>query len=570
MAKMYPKVLPDYIRSNPLRSAECHVYDGFEAQLEDAYHVFYSSPWLGLTEDGQEIDGEADFTIAHEDYGMLVVEVKGGQITIEEDTRQWFSEDRHGYVFKIKNPVIQAMKGKHQLLIKLNESPDWQSKFINAKHSVILNDTHRLNRAPGPDMPLKVFAFSEDMDNLDQWVLGRFMRETGQISPKCQPLGDKGIFALYMMLSHCVEMRLSLNRVLSQDKADIDRLTMEQYQLLVNMEENPQMAIAGAAGTGKTTLAIQKAIMCTEAGIKTLLVCYNDPLARYLNKRLSDIENLTVSTFHSFCRQIVEQAGLQLPNIRNLQNYFDKELPDSLFEAMMKCPELKYQAVIIDEGQDFTEDWLQTLECVVDDADSSIFYVFYDNNQQVQQCGLPYIRKMPVSRWKLNKNLRNTRNIFDLTSMFYTGTPVHPVGPYGQPITYVTIKKHEDDIAILKQQIGILIKQEYLNEDEITVLVSDKTARDRLTANGKLGQYPVCTGTELKEKHISIETVRRFKGLDSPVIILYQPKTYINENEMIYTGISRAQVKLIIVGDKDSIGFLKSKQPETNQWAELV
>ena len=407
------------------------------------------------------------------------------------------------------------------------------------------------------------------MDNLGSWVQSRYTVQ--KVSAQSANLSvKKDSFALYMMLSHGIDMRVSLDRFLSQDKADIDRLTLEQYQILVNMDENPKMAIAGAAGTGKTTLAVQKAIMCSEQGKKTLLVCYNDPLARFLSNKLAGIDNLTVSTFHSFCTQMINMAGLSLPANRNSQSYYDKELPELLLEAMTNQPELKYQAVIIDEGQDFTEHWLQTLESAVDETESSTLYIFYDNNQQVHQCGLPYIRTMPVSRWKLDKNLRNTRRVFELTSRFYTGDPVHPAGPNGQPVSFVTVKEGEEDIAVLKQQIGILVKQEYLYEDSITVLVSDKAIRDQLSANGKLGQYSVCTGSEFKDKHVVIETVRRFKGLDSPVIILFRPQSYINENEMIYTGISRAQVKLIVIGDKGSVGFLQSKLPDNSCEAEIV
>jgi KaiC/GvpD/RAD55 family RecA-like ATPase len=48
------------------------------------------------------------------------------------------------------------------------------------------------------------------------------------------------------------------------------------------------MAVAGAAGTGKTLLALEKAMRCAESGQRTLLTCYNNALAAYL-KRLVDM-----------------------------------------------------------------------------------------------------------------------------------------------------------------------------------------------------------------------------------------------------------------------------------------
>ena len=57
---MYPEVLPENVRNDPKRRAECDVYDAFESQLKDPnFHVFYSKDWLNknLTEIGSE-DGE--------------------------------------------------------------------------------------------------------------------------------------------------------------------------------------------------------------------------------------------------------------------------------------------------------------------------------------------------------------------------------------------------------------------------------------------------------------------------------------------------------------------------------
>ena len=118
MAMMYPSLLPEYILKNPLRSAEICVYNELAKQLDDHFYVFYSSPWIGTTPDGDEIDGEADFTIAHAQKGMLVIEVKGGKVEREEDTGQWKSTDRYGVVHNIKNPVAQARTGKHEFIKK--------------------------------------------------------------------------------------------------------------------------------------------------------------------------------------------------------------------------------------------------------------------------------------------------------------------------------------------------------------------------------------------------------------------------------------------------------------------
>ena len=100
MAIMYPSKLPDDVLRDPKRAAECRVYDELRKQLDADYHVFYSSPWLGTRPDGSEVEGEADFIVAHQKIGMLVIEVKGGRINIDSDG-QWRSKNREEITFII-------------------------------------------------------------------------------------------------------------------------------------------------------------------------------------------------------------------------------------------------------------------------------------------------------------------------------------------------------------------------------------------------------------------------------------------------------------------------------------
>ena len=75
--------------------------------LEDPFVVFYSRPWLGEKPDGEEIDGECDFVVAHPDLGFLALEVKGGAVAYDPEMDRWTSRDRFGFLHYIKNPVGQ-------------------------------------------------------------------------------------------------------------------------------------------------------------------------------------------------------------------------------------------------------------------------------------------------------------------------------------------------------------------------------------------------------------------------------------------------------------------------------
>jgi len=63
-------------------------------------------------------------------------------------------------------------------------------------------------------------------------------------------------------------------------------------------------------------------------------------------------------------------------------------------------------AVIVDEGQDFREEWWLALRYLLNDPDSGIFYVFFDDHQNLYSSGGVPLEVAPVV---LRKNCRNTR-----------------------------------------------------------------------------------------------------------------------------------------------------------------
>lgn len=79
MAVLWPRKLPRSVLDDPRRRAEVRVYNRLAEVLNDTFHVFYSSPWLGTDRLGNEKDGECDFLVAHPDHGILAIEVKGGR-----------------------------------------------------------------------------------------------------------------------------------------------------------------------------------------------------------------------------------------------------------------------------------------------------------------------------------------------------------------------------------------------------------------------------------------------------------------------------------------------------------
>src|SRR6266545_3180088 len=108
MARMVPfPMLPT------VSSAERRLYEGFLEQLDEQYVVYHSVDWVlaSPTPGGPPIQGESDFLIAHPIDGLLVLEVKGGDLTYDPTTRRWAQTGGSGRHFLDEDPFHQARDG---------------------------------------------------------------------------------------------------------------------------------------------------------------------------------------------------------------------------------------------------------------------------------------------------------------------------------------------------------------------------------------------------------------------------------------------------------------------------
>ncbi|NTU49930.1 MAG: ATP-binding domain-containing protein [Desulfobulbaceae bacterium] len=76
-----------------------------------------------------------------------------------------------------------------------------------------------------------------------------------------------------------------------------------------------------------------------------------------------------------------------------------------------------------------------------------------------------------------------------------------------------------------------------------------------------LGQYRICSLDNPAKGKVTVDTVRRFKGLERQVIILSLIEP-LKEAELIYVALTRAQLYLIIVGSSIEIENLRSSSVE--------
>ena len=371
MPRLIPTPLPESVRNDPLRDAEQAVYEAFESHAPDNALIFYSVSWLGRPSPGiAPVDGETDFVVAHPDKGILVIEVKGGRIRYDGTADRWFSIDGKGVEHRIDDPFDQVKKSKYALLSKIKQVPGWKHRYVRLGHCVIFPDSARPSGPISTDSAHEMMAFARDLGWMDQWLETAWEYWGGRDVENVE-FGVRGMEMIEKLLARSFQLEHPLAADIAADTRQILQLTERQFDLLGYLQKRRRVAISGGAGTGKTMLALEKAKRLAGEGMKVLLTCFNRPLAEFLEDRAGTVENLTVRNFHWLCHDMAEKAELPGVQVQDSPSpkYFNEVLPTAFMKALEMMPEERFDAIVVDEGQDFREEWWTMLQLAMTDPD---------------------------------------------------------------------------------------------------------------------------------------------------------------------------------------------------------
>lgn len=307
-----------------------------------------------------------------------------------------------------------------------------------------------------------------------------------------------------------------------------------------------QASVYGCAGSGKTLIAVKKTTLCAESGLKTLLVCYNNILGQHLKSYFSN-PLITADNFHSVLDDLLHLAP-------------DNHLDDNALQELVCSTDLPmYDCIIIDEAQDFTFIQIEILKYLL--KEDGLIYYFWDSNQKIIR-NEDYIPKN-IPCLTLTTNLRNTEHIFNEVKTHYSQAyALDHQGPSGRDVEKLEPYKHDDPHELylkLRKIINKLITIEMLKPEDIVILTFKATKKSCLI--DFTCDYPMnIFGDEPKPQAIKIDSVRRFKGMESKVVIvtemdddlsMQKPELF---EDMCYVSFSRAVHHLIIL-PPDNISF---------------
>ena len=359
-----------------------------------------------------------------------------------------------------------------------------------------------------------------------------------------------------------------LRSEIADGNREVVAATNEQLFILNTLRGVRRAAVVGGAGTGKTMLAMAKARQLAKEGFETLLVCFNSPLARALADETRDVAEQTgrlrVSTFHQLCEDLAREADTLPPKPDPITSgWFADELVIAL-DAAIEQRGPRFHAIVVDEGQDFESGWLASLEALLYGGKEDVLYVFHDPAQAVfraDQTG-----ELGLTEFPLDFNCRNAQPIHELIEPFAKGGLSSLARRQdGRPVELIAADDNAATVEALRKVLHRLVVEEGVAPGSIAVLTGFGLEHSAVWKQRRYGNQVIWNGAagddgrplgiaagdvpEPPPDVILCESIRRFKGLERPVIVLLEiPRDDPDRmDRLIYIGASRARQHLVVI-----------------------
>lgn len=537
---------------------------------------------LGLSRHARKRFGEIDFVVLVPNGAVVCLEVKGGRISCHNGI--WESMDRGGQAHRLKeSPFLQARGGMFALQdIIRSEAPDGvRLSQLAFTYGVLLPDIEWNHSGPEWEgWQLFDTSFAAPISHFIQNLIAR-SNERQRFDPPTQSDVKKLRNFLRPNFEYITRPSLQMAHI----EEELLRLTQDQYAILDGLERNPRLVIEGAAGTGKTLIALEAARREAARGRKVLFLCYNKFLAYWIQQNLQSYPykgNITCGNFHKVMESFIVkgnkykefQSAREAAQRSNRLNAFYKEdYPLFAFEAIAECaPELS-DVLLLDEGQDLLQDDNLTIfdYLLKGGLAGGRWTIFADFNRQAIYAGGEPSEEMrnrlehraSFTSYELRLNCRNAPRV-GRESALMSGFETLPFSLLREGEGHVDYRFWSNDNKQRKLLAEILrqLTDDGFRAEEIIIL--SKRRRENSCLSGPFPELPKeLSIVDLNEANlitpqpgqIRFATLFSYKGLESRAVILMDVDQLDDEREevtneicsQLYVAMSRASSCLYVL-----------------------
>lgn len=553
--------------------------------------------------------------------GIVVFEVKDwAPGTIKSIGKDFWEIEHDGQRKQVRAPLEQVRNYYFELAqlfakkkVLLREEGNYKGSFkLPIAHVVAFTGLRRKDLPPEALQYLdpQKYIFREDLEaqtkplagqEAGRWLAPFFKQAFWPTEPLTEAELDQLRGAIYP------EITLTKNTKAGPRQIILD-LTQEQMAKKV---DSGHTIVRGIAGSGKSLVVCAKAkiIAETHPGWKTLVVCFNNSLKSQLDyylKHLNDVfitkpakPNWEVAAFYSLLFKLSRDLGYKdLPH-----DLFHGEADDKSeerlcaaagehFQKMAAMPGApRYDALLIDESQDFHHSWLKGLMMLLK-PETNFIILAEDPNQKIYKRNFTYkeaginavgrVRKLPVA-------YRSTKEIIlPATQLVQNSNPDEFFKQYVGEDNFATLFKEcggtpPEVIVVPGDKTGEFLLENICSDvkcglaySDIAIICPHRYQTERCydyLARHKVPAYWLVKDRESKnnyagtENKVLITTVHSAKGLEFERVYFVNletfPVDYLNEREnasMVYVAMTRAKKRLTIVSGSTTPTFSKIKE----------
>ena len=387
----------------------------------------------------------------------------------------------------------------------------------------------------------------------------------------------------YMKKEHADELEFWLNPPFHSKRGAL-KLDLTNKQKNHSKPKPGHRRIRGAAGSGKTLVIAYRAAKLAAEGKSVLVITFNLTLWHYIKEMIAktpfdfDWKNIRFNHFHGFCNDILNELCIQRP-----QNYFDEIVP-RVEEAISNnnIERFKFDAILIDEGQDCKWEWYNLLSKFLNDHDELLFVC--DKNQNIYGRELSWIDNMGNvkfrGRWgelntiyRLPPKIGSAANKFSKTfnldqsieSEEYAQLTLYerpPILKWKNIRTNEWQKALKDAYSVIKYQqrgfkeghasdIVILLPTKKMGMTAVKLFKKRGIEVNHVFEVDKQSKYSRHKKAfPLGDSRLKISTIHSFKGWEAIHVIMLIPERWNrdeNLDSMVYTAMTRTRKNLIVL-----------------------
>lgn len=360
----------------PLTPGEKKVFQFFDEHLDLAWEIYIQPHLNGL---------RPDFVLLNPNVGIAVFEVKDWNL----GSMHYWVEDRGGG----QSPILLAQKDGRRFSRQVDNPIE---KIHQYKEEIFNLYCPRLKQRSGyaaiTGGVIFPYAIDARVKALFQKSLEyRNMHKAPAYNPVsgADPLESGDIEAVfpesYRKVSYQMNEDLTRdfrNWLIEPDAASTQRRPIEldknQRSYVMSRTDSGYRRIRGAAGSGKSLILAARAAELMGEGKQVLVVTFNITLLHYLmdvsvrwpTSRGKTRSDITWLNFHHWCKRICLQNDAEaeystLWHNANPQQVLNETLPSLVIDVLERnAIPPKYDAILVDEGQDFRPEWWSALRKV--------------------------------------------------------------------------------------------------------------------------------------------------------------------------------------------------------------